>query len=404
MDSVKQAYKSAQRFVRSHGNEWLRTWASTAARENHTDGHIPAHEPSFTVAPALLQSQHAEQPGELSGVDLNRAKVLFLRQNAIGDALISTPVFVALKRHYPDLTIDVLLNRRNREIYENDENIRRTYIIKMRPLDLIPVLRLIRREKYDFIVDLVHSPSSTSSAVCLLAGARRTIGGAREDPSRHPPEQDYAYDIRIPTAPPSEQDRMLRRLAQCLRIFGINPAKERLVPAYQCRNDSVVFAEQLLSKTRTPATEHIIGINISGAKAYKYWGTDNFIGLIKRLTMRHPTYRFLLLYSEQYESEAKTISRESGAATTGGTSTLDSFAAVIQRLDGLISPDSAAVHFADSAGVPTVSLMIDPVGHELWYPSSSYYRVLHAENHEIGSISVDSVAQAFEQLTPVIGR
>ncbi len=398
MDNVKQTYKFAQLAVRSRSRDLIRQWAAKSATASRVNGHQFAHDGAITALSDMAPAS------AFNGAVHNRAKILFLRQNAIGDALISTPIYAALKRHYPDLTIDVLLNRRNREVYENDANIRRTYVIKMRPLDLIPVLRLIRREKYDFIVDLVHSPSSTSSAICLLAGAGKTIGGAREDPLRHPPDKDYAYDIRIPPPPDGRRDRMLLRLAQCLRVFGVAPGCETLAPVYQCRSESIAFAEDLLGSTRTSTTDHIIGVNISGAKAYKYWGSDNFIALINRLSTQFPSYKFLLLYSAQYQAEAENISRATGAAISGGTPTLDSFAAIIQRLDGLISPDSAAVHFADSAGVPVVMLMIDPLGHHLWCPSRSSYRALHAVDRSLKTISVGDVEQAVSQLQPDITR
>lgn len=336
----------------------------------------------------------AEQLGDR---DLNSAKVLFLRQNAIGDAIISTPVFVALKAHYPDITIDVLLNRRNRTVYDNDANIRRTYVIKMRPLDIVPIIRLIRRERYDYVVDLVHSPSTTSSLICLLSGASITVGGIRERPDRYPSE-DEVYDVKIKSNAQPGNDRMLLRLAECLSVFGIDPAVEKLRSNYVCRDEAQVFAESLLERVKRSPSDLLAGINISGSKAYKYWGTDKFIALLKDLIPRYPGTRFVVLYSADYQQQAEAICEASGATLSGGTPTLDSFAAVIARLDYLITTDSAAVHFADVARVPTVTMTIDPEGHDLWCPTFSRYRVVHAPDENLGNIKVATVLSAVEEI------
>ena len=331
-------------------------------------------------------------------LDLNHAKILFLRQNAIGDALISTPIFTALKAHYPNMVIDVLLNRRNAKIYDNETNVRRTYVIKLRPLDLIPNIRLIRRERYDAVVDLVHSPSSTSAMICLLSRAGVTIGGVREHPDRYTEEEESAYDIRVPRTPEGPNDRMLLRLAECLRAFDIDPNKEVLAPRYQCRDDSLDFADQLIGGLNTGDSATLIGVNISGAKAYKYWGRERFISLLNTLKPSFNNATFVLLYSHEYADEADAIHEATGVAKSGGTPTLDSFAALISRLDILITTDSSAVHFADSAGVPTVTLMIDPEGHDLWCPSRTPNRTLHAPDERLASIAVDDVAHAFREL------
>jgi len=375
---AKRLYKKAQRYLRFERRARQRAAFSSSRSEDSVQDR-------------------------LNNMDFNNARVLFLRQNAIGDALISTPIFEALKTRYPGITIDVLLNRRNRSIYDNDANIRRIYLIKMRPFDLIPNLRLIRRERYDILIDLVHSPSTTSALICLLGRATVTAGGIREHPSRYPPETEAVYDIKVATTPPAPRDRMLLRLAQCLRVFDIDPDAAVLKPVYAPGDRAQSFADALLARVRNASREEsvanrVVGINISGAKAYKYWGTENFIALLHQLMPQHPDTVFLIIYSSEYASRAQEICEQTGATATGGTPTLDSFAALIARLDALITTDSSAVHFADAARVPTVTLMIDPEGHELWCPSISRYRVVHAENRQLSTVRSDSVAEAFNDL------
>lgn len=41
-------------------------------------------------------------------------RILLVRTDKIGDAIVSTPVLQALRQHYPNARIDVVLGRRNR--------------------------------------------------------------------------------------------------------------------------------------------------------------------------------------------------------------------------------------------------------------------------------------------------
>lgn len=82
----------------------------------------------------LLRALLPRRKTSLRQVDFRTAKVLFLRQNQIGDALISTPIFAALKHHYPAMTIDILLDRRNAIAIEGNPHIQKRYIIKQKNL------------------------------------------------------------------------------------------------------------------------------------------------------------------------------------------------------------------------------------------------------------------------------
>jgi ADP-heptose:LPS heptosyltransferase len=158
--------------------------------------------PKYIISEAIKWTEYGLQQGlirllrwvlprrkaSLHQVDFRTAKVLFLRQNQIGDALISTPIFAALKRHYPAMTIDVLLDRRNAVALEANPHIRKRYIIKQKKLDILSAIHSIRKERYDIVVDLVHSASSTSTLICLCCNAKVIMGFERPN--------DFLYDER----------------------------------------------------------------------------------------------------------------------------------------------------------------------------------------------------------------
>lgn len=321
--------------------------------------------------------------GSLTSLSFSDAKVLFLRQNQIGDALISTPIFAALKRHYPQLTIDVLLDRRNATALDGNPHIRTRYVIKQTRFDIFHVLRAIRKERYDLVVDLIHSASSTSTLICLLSGARIICGFEREN--------DFVYDatVRLPTG-----QRMLRQLAEILRLFHLDPDAEPLEPVFYCSPASQAFAARVVKPLRQHR-KYVIGLNISASSTtFKFWGTDNFIALAQHLHAKFPDTVLLLLYSPAYRSLAERIAAHSAAVLCDTTPTLSDFAAVIAQLDMLITPDSAAAHLADIFRVPVFILTYLPEGETAWYPSFTPFAVIHSENGMVASIPPEKVLPA----------
>jgi ADP-heptose:LPS heptosyltransferase len=143
----------------------------------------------------------------------------------------------------------------------------------------------------------------------------------------------------------------------------------------------------------------VIGINISAStKTFKFWGTQNFIELVKYLRMKRPDAALLILYAKNYCDIAQEISRQSGAKLCDETKTLADFAAVISRLNLLITPDSAAVHLADILRIPMLILTHLPKGETAWYPTFTPFRVLHAHNGIVASIALQDVVNASEEL------
>lgn len=324
-------------------------------------------------------------------VDFNTARVLLLRQNQIGDTLISTPIIAALKARYPGIALDVLLDKRNRSVFDSDANIRNRLIIKLTRFDIFSALSRIRRERYDFIVDLVHTPSMTSTALCLLSKARYTVGFEREN--------DFIYDVKVRLEP---QPRMLLSLAGVLRVFGIEPDAATLRPYFNLTPSSVEFAERVTSRLRQ-GKKTLIGINISASKRTKFWGHDKFVRLVKLLQSLCPSAAVVILHSRDYREDAEHLASETGAVVCDETKTLSDFAAVISKVDLLITPDSAAAHFADIFRTPAVILTNNPEGVTVWYPSFTEFVSVHSVDDYVSHIGYEEVAGATESFVKKLG-
>ena len=111
------------------------------------------------------------------------ARILLLRQDRIGDVLVSVPVIRALRSHFPTSTIDMVLSMNNISVrqavapYIND-----VILYKKGLLGLLKTRSALRGVRYDVVVDLTDNASSTSAI--LIHGARAICCRYRQRKSR----------------------------------------------------------------------------------------------------------------------------------------------------------------------------------------------------------------------------
>ena len=334
----------------------------------------------------FVRRQH--QPSK--SLDFNSCKILFIRQDRIGDVLISTPIFTSVKEHYPSALIDVLLSENNHFVLQNDPIIRKCWIYKKSIGEVITLIRSIRKEKYDFVVDMMDNPSVTSTLLCLFFGARWNVGIAKNN--------NYVYDIRVPML--SRRDtHIIDRIAQLLIPFHIDPNNEKLSLRYFTSHQSDEFAERFLSAHQL-GNRPLIGINISAGGAVRFWGIENYRALISFLSEQYPYLCPIILYQPSDVEKAKSIAEDdSKVILSPVTNTFDQFAAMIKRLSFLISPDTSAIHLASAFGIPSVVLYVQSdKSLRIWEPYGTEYEAVVTDVDNLSTIPVTDVQAALKKL------
>jgi len=325
-----------------------------------------------------------------NNVDFNTCKFLFIRQDLIGDVLISTPLFAVLKKHYPDAIIDVLLSVKNQFVLENDPLIRKRWVYNKKLRDVISIINSVRNEHYDFAIDLMDNPSTTSTIFCLLANAKWNIGIAKDN--------SYAYDITVPMLS-RQNTHIIDRIAQLLTPFGINPAVEKLSVRYFPRHESENYAEQFLKKNNLQ-NYPIIGVNISAGGNVRFWGIENFKKLLNIIHDSYPEYKVLLLYKPADEKRAQMIVESNNDVIISPvTSSFDQFASLVKRTSLLITPDTSAVHLASAFGISALVLYVQSDKTlRIWEPYNIDYEALITDVDDLSTISVASVKDSLAKL------
>ena len=338
----------------------------------------------------LLRRLTSRKAGPLGEMDLTHARFLFIRQDMIGDVLVSTGLFAAIKEKHPDSILDVVLSPKNLPALTNNPHIRRRWIYNKRLSASLQLIRDLRRERYDFAVDLMDNPSATSTVFSLLAGARWNVGLEKENA--------FAYDVVVPLLSRKER-HIIDRLGQLLPPFGIDPATEELRPRFYPTPEATESARVWWEREGL-ADRMVLGINISAGTDVRFWGIENFRKLIGGLLKAHPGCVPLVLHKPSDTQRAMTISEpHADVRVSPPTPSFDHFAALVRKTQLLITPDTSAVHLASAFRIPCVALYVqsDP-NLRIWDPYRTPHRTLVTPVDDLRSIPVEKVLEAVGSL------
>jgi ADP-heptose:LPS heptosyltransferase len=329
-------------------------------------------------------------------IDFHSCKILFIRQDRIGDVLISTPIFASIKSHYPSAIVDVLLSENNHFVLMNDRLIRKRWVYQKKMTKVIALVKSLRNEKYDYAVDMMDNPSVTSTVLCLFSGARWNVGIAKDN--------NYVYDIRVPMLSRRET-HIIDRIAQLLIPFHIEPATENLSIRYFISPESDEFVERFLSVNHL-RNNSLLGINISAGGKARFWGIENYRTFLQVLKEQYPELTPVILFQPSDKEEAdKIVKNNTHAVLSPLTPTFDQFAAFIKRLSFLVSPDTSTIHLASAFHIPSVVLYVQSdKALRIWEPYGTEYEVVVTDVDDLSTIPVTSVQAALKKLIDRVRR
>ncbi|HEY6953147.1 MAG TPA: glycosyltransferase family 9 protein, partial [Bacteroidota bacterium] len=237
---------------------------------------------------------------------------------------------------------------------------------------------------------LMDNPSATSTVICLLAGARWSVGLQKDNA--------YAYDVVVPLLSRKES-HIIERIAQLLTPFGIDPAREDLRIRFTIPRGADEFATRAFSALGIKG-RRTIGINISAGHAVRFWGRDNFCSLITLIQQHDRNVTVIVMSTPSQRVDAEDIARGfTKVFVPPPTHSFDEFAALIARCDMLITPDTSAVHLATAFGVPVLALYVQSNKNlRIWEPYKALSEVLVADVDDLRVISPLEVFKAFQRL------
>jgi heptosyltransferase-2 len=277
--------------------------------------------------------------------------------NLVGDTVMATPTFRALRRGFPGATIVGVIKPQVVPTLDAtawfDELLRFEPRSKDRRQRMLSTVRTLRRGKFD--VALILPNSIRSALMAWLADIPRRIGYARHgrnilltDALSEPCDE---RGRRLPTPIVESYLRLVRRLG-----CPVDSVKTELATT----GDDEAAADRVWSDLRIHADRPVVCLNTGGAFGpAKSWPAEHFAELARRLAEQAGTDVLVLCGPAERDAALEIV-------TLAGHPRVVSLAdhplclglskACVRRSALLITTDSGPRHFAAAFNVPVVTL------------------------------------------------
>jgi ADP-heptose:LPS heptosyltransferase len=353
-------------------------------------------------------------------------RVLYLRNERIGDMVLATGIIKAIVSAQPTVTVDVLASASSAAVLRGNPYVEDVVTInKKRPWSYLTALLRIRRAHYDAVVDaMVLAPSLTSILIMWASRARHRIGIAERG-------NESALTLLVNRV--KDAVHYVDRSAALLAAFGVDPqmsspqkssAERRGTlltsgthPAARSSSPTtgwgiwrpVLFLTQAelregeaqwhsadgLAPHRRGAKRRLV-VNVSASSRQRYWPEERFITTLIRIRTRFPDVLTLVIGTPDDEARMAQIARGAGALAAY-TPHYRQMMAIVASSDLVFTPDTSVTHVASAFGKPVVVMFVGGGG-ACWGPYGTAGHVISTDAPSLESTAVDPVIQALEEL------
>ncbi len=331
-------------------------------------------------------------------------KFLVVRQDNIGDLVVTTPVFAALRRHYPGARIEALVNSYNAPLLEGHPDVDAVHPYRKDKhleagesrvgnwLARLALVYRLRRARFDVV--LLASPGHRPRLVALARAIAPRQVASFVPRGERPRGVDLPVDF--PGPPGLHHLEETFRILEPLGIPGPAPAP-RL---------------GIVAPPRDPAAPLTIAIHASARRPSQRWPAERFAELMRELHEATGA-RFRLLWAPGSEDDprhpgddekARIIAREAAGVPLEPVPTprLADLVEAIARCDAFFGADGGAMHIAAALGKPVAALfgVTDPGE---WGPWGAPCRVIRPDSRDVRDVAVGQARDAFLDLAREAG-
>jgi ADP-heptose:LPS heptosyltransferase len=292
-------------------------------------------------------------------------KILALEFKYFGDAVFTTPALRAIRGHFPNGELHVLVPEEIAPLLQHLPWLNRVWAMPRRrgsanPGQTWPVVRALRREGFDRSVDFASN--DRGAILSLLIGARRRLGWTQPGGFLG---RRFCYNQRVLQEDKIEHESA--RMMHLLSAWDIVPGP--LEPEIQSDPALAAAAAKLLP-------DRAVLCHMASSQPNRQWPVEHwaaFYQLAAAAGLR-PVFSTATGAREQMLT-AKLKELEPDAPGLPLIPELPLFLAVLRRAKVFISGDTGPLHFAAGLGVPTISLF-GPSDPARWAPIGARHRVL----------------------------
>ena len=328
----------------------------------------------------LLFFRKSEERKALPKID-HDSKLLFIRLNRIGDALVTTPLLYQIKKA-AGCTIHILASRQNYFIFDNKDLADEIIIFNKNVKDIGGLINRINETNYDIIFDLHDDVSSTVSHLLAVTKSKHKVGLNKAN------KKLFSYIVPKLS---SSKYHVIDRVMEFSNHLKLNIDTDSFNVIYSPKQDSIKTAEFFVNK-HFAGNKFTIGINISAGSDARFWGVTNYRKLIS--VLEKYDVHVVIMCAEKDLKHALEIAEQKYPIFYNPS--FDVFSAMIGKINFLFTPDTSIVHIASAYHVPVFGLYVKYKTNDvIWSPYKSKFECVITTESTLENVNFAEVKEKF---------
>lgn len=336
-------------------------------------------------------------------IDLQSVKkILILRDDGIGDMIVSTPIFRKLKENNPKLFLGVIASIRNYEIIKHNPYVDKIYIIEKNIFKLFKELKQAKNESYNVILNFVFNQTTKEGIIANIISRNGIKVG----------QGNKKYEIYFNRLLKFDrlEDHMIMILAQYIdNVFGTKIQFESLAPEIFYGDKSKLLVNEFISRHNLRRKQYIV-INFSAIDVIRRLSIEQTVHIVNAIN-HYGIYVPILIYPpNEYEKVQLIYSRLAKNAALvfpeSGKATLNEIAYLIEGAQYVVTCDTSIVHFATATKTPVFVLYTPTaaLNHE-WLPFNIENKCIYANiGLGVDSIPLDKISKELDMFNANITK
>jgi heptosyltransferase-2 len=277
---------------------------------------------------------------------MSPAKILIRGPNWLGDAVLAIPSMKAVRKHFPQAEITLLVRPWVAGLFTSSRFIDKVWS-ETKPSGLKAwrrMMRDIRSRNFDLALLL---PNSFEAALMMFLGGVPNRVGYATDGRR--------WMLTTSMAPPHDTRHQVQYYLDLVKLLAASTDPPSI--AIEATAEERGNARRLLSDAGIADQERFLVLNPGAAYgSAKRWHSDRFAAVANILSVEL-RLRVALIGSEAERPIAEEIrKRAPAAAVLTGKTSLETLIGVLAESSLMITNDSGPMHIGAALGVPTVAV------------------------------------------------
>ena len=299
------------------------------------------------------------------------SRILVVQSSRLGDLVLATPVFAALKQRWPAARLTVMVGAGMAPVLQHQTTVDQVLVDDKHgkhfgPRGVLKLVLELRRERFDVALSL-HRGLRTAMLLALAEIPLRV--GFRQSQlkflyHRHVQRDAARHDVE--------------RQLSILDALGVRYDRAASLPRLDIGAPVRAAVDELLARAGLTAEESFVVLAPGASWRSKRWLPERWAQVAAELLAEGNAVVFV--GGAEEESAVAEIQRQAGGGINlAGQTDVAELAAVIARAAAIVCCDSAAMHMAQAVNVPLVAVVGPTCDEQGFMPRTRNSRVLRDE-------------------------